>query len=175
MKTLFQKILDGEIPSKIVYKDDVCAAINDINPQAPVHVLLFPAKPIPRIAEAGEEDAEILARLMLAVPKVAEKGGRKDGLRAVINNGLLAGETTPHRPLHISRACTCTFSAGASCTGRRADARGAQRPPAAPPPKNPRAGMPARFFCARVNGKSRKIKPCKGFLKNYHIFYCCEI
>lgn len=73
------KILDGEIPSKIVYKDDVCAAINDINPQAPVHVLLFPAKPIPRIAEAGEEDAEILARLMLAVPKVAENAGSKTG------------------------------------------------------------------------------------------------
>ena len=101
MKTLFQKILDGEIPSEIVYKDDVCAAINDINPQAPVHVLLFPAKPIPRIAEAGEEDAEILARLMLAVPKVAEKCGLKDGFRVVINNGLLAGETIPHLHLHI--------------------------------------------------------------------------
>ena len=101
MKTLFQKILDGEIPSEIVYKDDVCAAINDINPQAPVHVLLFPAKPIPRIAEAKEEDAEILARLMLAVPKVAEKCGLKDGFRVVINNGLLAGETIPHLHLHI--------------------------------------------------------------------------
>ena len=78
MKTLFQKILDGEIPSKIVYKDDVCAAINDINPQAPVHVLLFPIK-----------------------PKVAEKCGLKDGFRVVINNGLLAGETIPHLHLHI--------------------------------------------------------------------------
>lgn len=101
MKTLFQKILDGEIPSKIVYKDDVCAAINDINPQAPVHVLLFPIKPIARIAEAKEEDAQILAHLMLAVPKVAEKCGLKDGFRVVINNGLLAGETIPHLHLHI--------------------------------------------------------------------------
>lgn len=101
MKTLFQKILDGEIPSEIVYKDDVCAAINDINPQAPVHVLLFPVKPIPRIAEAGEADAEILARLMLAVPKVAEKCGLKDGFRVVVNNGPLAGETIPHLHLHI--------------------------------------------------------------------------
>ena len=97
MKTLFQKILDGEIPSKIVYKDDVCAA----NPQAPVHVLLFPIKPIARIAEAKEEDAQILAHLMLAVPKVAEKCGLKDGFRVVINNGLLAGETIPHLHLHI--------------------------------------------------------------------------
>lgn len=101
MKTLFQKILDGEIPSKIVYKDDVCAAINDINPQAPVHVLLFPIKPIARIAEAKVEDAQILAHLMLAVPKVAEKCGLKDGFRVVINNGLLAGETIPHLHLHI--------------------------------------------------------------------------
>ena len=101
MKTLFQKILDGEIPSKIVYKDDVCAAINNINPQAPVHVLLFPIKPIARIAEAKEEDAQILAHLMLAVPKVAEKCGLKDGFRVVINNGKDAGETIPHRHLHI--------------------------------------------------------------------------
>ena len=74
MKTLFQKILDGEIPSKIVYKDDVCAAINDINPQAPVHVLLFPIKPIARIAEAKEEDAQILAHLNCR----SERGRRPD-------------------------------------------------------------------------------------------------
>ena len=96
MKTLFQKILDGEIPSEIVYKDDVCAAINDINPQAPVHVLLFPAKPIPRIAEAKEEDAEILARLMLAVPKdqadnaIAAIAG--EGETACVVGEIVAGE-----------------------------------------------------------------------------------
>ena len=86
MKTLFQKILDGEIPSKIVYKDDVCAAINDINPQAPVHVLLFPVKPIARISEASAEDAQILSHLMLTAPKIAEQCGLKDGFRIVINN-----------------------------------------------------------------------------------------
>lgn len=101
MKTLFQKILDGEIPSKIVYQDDVCAAINDINPQAPVHVLLFPKKPIPRIAEATTEDAQILAHLMLTVPKVAKECGLDDGFRVVINNGLIAGETVPHLHIHI--------------------------------------------------------------------------
>ena len=100
-KTLFQKIADGQIPSKIVYRDELCFAIYDINPQAPVHVLLFPIKPIARIAEAKEEDAQILAHLMLAVPKVAEKCGLKDGFRVVINNGLLAGETIPHLHLHI--------------------------------------------------------------------------
>ena len=101
MKTLFQKILVGEIPSKIVYKDDVCAAINDINPQAPVHVLLFPVKPIARISGASAEDAQILSHLMLTAPKIAEQCGLKDGFRIVINNGLLAGETVPHLHIHI--------------------------------------------------------------------------
>lgn len=101
MKTLFQKILDGEIPSKMVYRDEVCAAINDINPQALVHVLLFPVKPIARLAEASVEDAQILSHLMLTVPKVAEACGLKDGFRVVINNGLIAGETVPHLHIHI--------------------------------------------------------------------------
>lgn len=101
MKTLFQKILDGEIPAKIVYKDDYCAAINDINPQAPVHVLIFPIKPIERISAAGEADAPILAHLLLAAPKVAEVCGLKDGFRLVINNGKDAGETVPHMHVHL--------------------------------------------------------------------------
>ncbi len=101
MKTLFQKILDNEIPAKIIYKDDFCAAINDINPQAPVHVLLFPVKPIERLAKATDDDAQILARLMLAVPKVAEVCGLQNGFRVVINNGKDAGETVPHLHIHI--------------------------------------------------------------------------
>ncbi len=101
MKTLFQKILAGEIPSKIVYQDDYCAAINDINPQAPVHVLLFPVKPIERLSQAGEADADILGHLLLAAPKVAEKCGLKNGFRVVINNGKDAGETVAHMHIHI--------------------------------------------------------------------------
>lgn len=101
MKTLFEKIIDGEIPAKFVYRDEVCAAINDINPQAPVHVLLFPAKPIERLAKAEESDAPILAHLMLKVPEIAKKCGLDDGFRVVINNGLLAGETVPHLHIHI--------------------------------------------------------------------------
>ena len=101
MKTLFEKILDGEIPSKIVYRDDVCAAINDINPQAPTHVLLFPVKPIERLAKAEDCDAEILAHLMLTVPKIAKLCDLDDGFRVVINNGLMAGETVPHLHIHI--------------------------------------------------------------------------
>lgn len=101
MKTIFQKIMDGEIPSEIVYRDGVCFAIKDINPQAPVHILLIPAKPIARLAEAKEEDAEILSHLMLAAPKIAREQGLEGGFRVVINNGLIAGETVPHLHIHI--------------------------------------------------------------------------
>ncbi len=101
MKTLFEKILDGEIPAKFVYRDDLCAAINDINPQAPTHVLLFPTKPIARVAEAEKSDATILAHLLLTAPKVAKQCGLDDGFRIVINNGLIAGETVPHLHIHI--------------------------------------------------------------------------
>ena len=101
MKTIFQKIIDGEIPAKIVYQDEICTAIHDINPQAPTHVLLFPTKPIPRIAEADDSDAQILSQLMLTAPKVAKLCGLDDGFRIVINNGLIAGETVPHMHIHI--------------------------------------------------------------------------
>ena len=101
MKTLFEKILAKEIPSKLVYEDEFCAAINDINPQAPVHVLLFPKKVIARMDAATADDLEILGHLMLTVPKVAALCGLKNGYRAVINNGLAAGETIPHLHIHI--------------------------------------------------------------------------
>ena len=101
MKTLFEKIVDGEIPSKIIYQDEICAAINDINPQAPTHVLLFPKKPIPRLSKAEDNDASILAHLLLTVPKIAEICGLENGFRVVINNGKDAGETVPHMHIHI--------------------------------------------------------------------------
>lgn len=101
MKTVFQKIIDGEIPSMPVYRDDKCIAIKDISPQAPVHILLIPRKPIPRLAEAGAEDAELLAHLMLTAPKIAKEQGLSDGFRIVINNGIIAGETVPHLHIHI--------------------------------------------------------------------------
>lgn len=101
MKTIFQKILDGEIPSQIVYRDEFCFAIKDINPQAPKHLLLIPIKPIPRIASASEDDAQILSKLMLAAPQVAKEQGIEGGFRLVINNGLMAGETVQHLHIHI--------------------------------------------------------------------------
>ncbi len=101
MKTIFQKIIDGEISSQIIYQDENCAAFKDISPQAPVHILLVPKKPIERIAKAENSDAALLGHLMLTAPKVAALAGIGDGFRLVINNGLMAGETVPHLHIHI--------------------------------------------------------------------------
>ena len=89
------------IPQFDIYQDDICAAINDINPQAPVHVLLFPKKPIERLSKAEQSDADTLAHLMLTVPQVAKICGLENGFRVVINNGKDAGETVPHMHIHI--------------------------------------------------------------------------
>ena len=101
-KTLFEKIVAREIPAGIVYEDDLVLAIRDINPQAPTHILIFPKKPLPRIAEARPEDGAILAHLLLKAGEVAEKAGlTKNGYRLVINNGPNGGETVPHLHVHI--------------------------------------------------------------------------
>ncbi len=101
-KTLFQKIIDREIPSQIVYEDDKVVAFRDINPKAPVHVLIVPRKPIPRILAATPEDKEVLGHLLLkAAELAAELGLEETGFRLVINNGPDAGESVPHLHCHI--------------------------------------------------------------------------
>jgi histidine triad (HIT) family protein len=100
-KTLFEKIIAREIPAAIVYEDDSVLAIRDINPQAPTHVLIFPKKLIPRIAEATGDDGKLLSHLLLKAAEVAKKLGLKSGYRLVINNGADGGETVPHLHCHI--------------------------------------------------------------------------
>ena len=101
-KTLFEKIVAREIPAQIVFEDDMVLAIRDINPQAPTHVLIFPKKPVPRIAEATPDDHKLLGHLLLKAAEVADKVGLKpDGYRLVINNGKDGGETVPHLHCHI--------------------------------------------------------------------------
>lgn len=101
-KTLFEKIIAREIPSEIVYEDDMVLAIRDIKPQAPTHVIIFPKQVIPRIAEAEEEDGKLLGYLLLKAAAIAGKIGlSRDGYRLVINNGPNGGETIPHLHVHI--------------------------------------------------------------------------
>jgi histidine triad (HIT) family protein len=101
-KTLFEKIIACEIPSIVVFEDDQVLAIRDISPQAPAHVILFPKKVIPRIAEAGPDDKDLLGHLLLKAAEVASKLGlTTGGYRLVINNGANGGETVPHLHIHI--------------------------------------------------------------------------
>ena len=101
-KTLFEKIADREIPADIVYEDDQCLCFRDINPQAPVHLLIVPRKPIIRISEAADEDVNILGHLLLTANKVSrQEGFAESGFRTVINNGSDGGEEVPHLHLHI--------------------------------------------------------------------------
>ncbi len=100
-ETIFTKIINGEIPADKIYEDDLCIAINDIAPRAPVHVLVIPKKPIPRLVDASEEDQAILGHLMLAAGEVARQQGVGDAFRLVVNNGADAGQTVFHLHLHI--------------------------------------------------------------------------
>jgi histidine triad (HIT) family protein len=101
-KTLFEKIAAREIPATIVYEDDLVLAFRDIKPQSPIHVLIVPKKPIPRMAEAKPEDHQVLGHLLLKAAEVAEKLGlTKSGFRLVFNNGPDGGEAVPHLHCHI--------------------------------------------------------------------------
>jgi histidine triad (HIT) family protein len=101
-KTIFQKIIDREIPAKIAHEDDLCIAIHDINPQAPVHVLVIPKKVIARIGAATPADQTILGHLLLTAGNLARKlGVSETGYRLVINSGPNAGETVPHVHVHL--------------------------------------------------------------------------
>ena len=100
-KTLFEKIINREIPAEIVHEDETCTAIRDIAPQAPTHVLVIPKKPIPRLAEADDADQETLGHLLLTARKVAKDLALAEGFRIVINNGEHGGETVPHLHVHL--------------------------------------------------------------------------
>ncbi len=100
-KTIFQKIIEGEIPGKFAYQDELCVALHDINPQAPVHVLVVPRKPIPRLDEAHSADQGLLGHLLLVASKVAKDLNLRSGYRVVVNNGRDGGESVPHLHVHV--------------------------------------------------------------------------
>ena len=101
-QTIFEKIVAREIPANIIYEDDLVLAFRDVNPQAPVHALLVPKKPIPRLAEAQPDDHRLMGHLLLKAAEVAAQLGlKKNGYRVVINNGPDGGESVPHLHCHI--------------------------------------------------------------------------
>lgn len=101
MATLFERIIAREIPADIVHEDDLCIAFRDIHPQAPVHVLLVPKKPIVNLYDATEDDQAVLGHLLVTAPRIAAQLGLGDAFRLNINNGAGAGQTVFHLHLHI--------------------------------------------------------------------------
>ncbi|MDQ2918911.1 MAG: histidine triad nucleotide-binding protein [Verrucomicrobiota bacterium] len=99
--TIFEKICAREIPAKIVLEDDDVIAFHDVDPKAPVHVLIVPKRVIPRLADAKESDQDLLGKLLLSAQKVATKLGLTNGYRVVINNGPDAGESVAHLHVHV--------------------------------------------------------------------------
>jgi histidine triad (HIT) family protein len=99
--TIFGKIIRREIPADIVYEDEHCLAFRDVNPQAPVHVLVIPKKAIAQLADAESQDHALMGHLLLTVKRVAEQLGLTNGYRTVINTGQDGGQTVYHLHLHI--------------------------------------------------------------------------
>ncbi len=108
--TVFGKILRGEIPCEEIYSDDKCLAFKDIQPQAPVHVLIIPRKPIESLMKADESDMSLLGHLLLVAKKVALQQGL-DSWRTVINTGATAGQTVFHLHLHVIGGCELSWPA----------------------------------------------------------------
>ena len=102
MKTLFAKIVRGELPADIVYQDDLVTAFRDINPQAPTHVLVVPNKVIRTANDLTAEDEQIAGRMLLVAKKVAEQEGiAEDGYRIIINCNRHGGQEVYHLHLHV--------------------------------------------------------------------------
>lgn len=99
--TIFGKIIRREIPADIVYEDELCLAFRDVNPQAPVHILVIPKKPIDMLASAGDDDQALLGHMMLAVGKIAREQKIDKSFRVVVNNGQDSGQTVFHLHIHI--------------------------------------------------------------------------
>lgn len=98
---IFQKIIDKDIPANIAYEDDQCLAFHDINPKAPVHVLIIPKRVIPTHDAITDADKELLGHLHVVAAKLAATLGLTDGYRLVINCKESAGQTVPHLHFHL--------------------------------------------------------------------------
>ena len=111
-KTIFQRIIDREIPAKIEHEDEFCVVLHDIQPQAPVHLLIVPKKLIPRLSEASVADQAVLGHLLLVAGKVAKKLNLAEGYRLVVNNGPHACESVPHLHVHLLAKRQMTWPPG---------------------------------------------------------------
>jgi histidine triad (HIT) family protein len=100
-KTVFKKIINREIPAKIVYEDDLCLAFEDVHPQAPTHLIVVPKKEIASVDEVTEEDGALVGHLFVAIRTIAAQLGLSGGYRVVTNCGRDAGQEVMHLHFHL--------------------------------------------------------------------------
>lgn len=100
-KTIFKRIIDGEIPAKLVHDDEHCLAFHDVSPKAPVHVLVIPKKEIPSLASVSAADQALLGHIWTTIPKLAAQLGLTDGYRVVVNCGRDGGQSVDHLHFHL--------------------------------------------------------------------------
>ena len=110
--TIFTRIINREIPADIIHEDDLCLAFRDVNPQAPVHVLIIPKKPIPKLSDSSEDDRALLGHLLLTATKIAEQEGISEAYRLNINNGSGAGQSVFHLHVHLLGGRSFTWPPG---------------------------------------------------------------
>jgi histidine triad (HIT) family protein len=111
-ETIFSKIIRKEIPADIVYEDNLAIAFRDVNPQAPVHILVIPKEAIAQLSDAESKDHALMGHLLLTVKRIAEQEGLMNGYRVVINNGDDGGQTVHHLHLHILGGRQMTWPPG---------------------------------------------------------------
>ena len=99
--SIFTKIKNKEIPGNVIYEDDKCFALEDINPQAPIHILIVPHKEIAKISDSTSEDVELLGHLLLVSKTIAQKYELENNYRLIINNGAGAGQSVFHIHVHL--------------------------------------------------------------------------
>ncbi|XP_072243595.1 histidine triad nucleotide-binding protein 2, mitochondrial isoform X1 [Leuresthes tenuis] len=110
--TIFSKVIDKSIPADIIYEDEKCLAFRDISPQAPVHFLVIPKVPIPRISAAKDDDAQLLGHLLVVAKNVAKQESLQDGYRVVINDGKLGAQSVYHLHIHVLGGRQMTWPPG---------------------------------------------------------------
>ena len=110
--TIFGKIIRKEIPADIVYEDNLALAFRDVNPQAPVHILVIPKQAIAKLSDADSPDHALMGHLLLTAKRVAQQVGLTNGYRIVINTGEEGGQTVDHLHLHILGGRSMTWPPG---------------------------------------------------------------
>lgn len=111
-ETIFSRIIDGEMDADIVHSDAHCVAFRDVNPQAPMHILLVPRKPIETLASVEEGDQMLLGHMMRIAGDIADSEGYGDAFRLVVNNGSDAQQSVFHLHLHIIGGRTLSWPPG---------------------------------------------------------------